>query len=244
MRYAKKWVICALIFIVGISLVSGVFNLKESFENDEPQIDYYVISMKGQDKRINNIQTQQKKINTVINVFDAIIGEDVDMDNVPDQIVAEEFKEDSKHRKREIGCFLSHYYILKLIESDGNPDGYTVIFEDDFNIIVDGFEEKLKSTLDSMSEHDFDILYIETLSNNMGDPLTDDVCHIDTTKDFYGTQAYIVNNASIDRLLDATWKIDMPIDIKYREAIKSKDLTAYTFCPFLTKSADLETTLY
>ena len=95
-----------------------------------------------------------------------------------------------------------------------------------------------------MSQHDFDILYIETLSNNMGEKLTDDVCKIDMTKYFYGTQAYIVKNSSIDRLLDATWTINMPIDHKYTTAIKSNKIKAYTFCPFLTKSVDLETTLY
>lgn len=243
MRYSKKWFICIIFFIIAVSLISVILDTKEMFENGT-YIDYYVISMKGQDKRIDNILTQQQKINATINVFDAIIGEDVDMNNVPNQIIAEDFKKNTKHRKREIGCFLSHYYILKLIESNGNPDGYTVIFEDDFNIVVDGFEEKLKSTLESMSQYEFDMLYIETISNNMGERLTDDVCKIDTTKDFYGTQAYIVKNSSIDRLLDATWTIDMAIDNKYTTAIKSNKIKAYTFCPFLTKSTDFKTTLY
>jgi GR25 family glycosyltransferase involved in LPS biosynthesis len=200
--------------------------------------------MKQKDQRMENIKTQQRKINATLNVFDAIIGEDIDMNDVPNQIIADDFKEDSKHRKRQIGCFLSHYYILKLIESNGNPDGYTVIFEDDFNIVVDGFEEKLKSTLESMSPHEFDMLYIETLSNNMGEPFVKNVCKIDMDADFYGTQAYIVKNASIDKLLDATWTIDMAIDNKYDLAIRSKKIKAYTFCQFLTKSDDLETTLY
>lgn len=243
MRCSKKWVICIISFIIAVSLISVILDLKEMFENGA-YIDYYVISMKGQNNRIENIKTQQRKLNVTINVFDAIIGEDVDMNNVPNQIVADNFKENSKHRKREIGCFLSHYYILKLIESNGNPDGYTVIFEDDFNIVVDKFEEYLKSTLESMSQYEFDMLYIDTLSNNMGDPLIKNVCKIDVTKDFYGTQAYIVKNSSINRLLDATWTIDMPIDRKYNEAISSKQINAYTFCPFLTRSVDLETTLY
>ena len=243
MRYSKKWFICIIFFIITVSLISVSLDTKEMFENGA-YIDYYVISMKGQDKRIDNILTQQRKLNATINVFDAIIGEDIDMNNVPSQIVAKEFIEDSKHRKREIGCFLSHYYILKLIKSNGNPNGYTVIFEDDFNIVVDEFEEKLKSTLETMSKYEFDMLYIETLSNNMGERLTDDVCKIDTTKEFYGTQAYIVKNASIDKLLDATWTIDMAIDNKYTTAIKSNKIKAYTFCPFLTKSTDFETTLH
>lgn len=244
MRYSKKMVICIMFFILSVSLISGILDdTKEMFENGS-SIDYYVISMKGQEKRKENILKQQQKMKATINVFDAIVGDDIDMNNVSNQIIEDNFKNDSKHRKREIGCFLSHYYILKLIQSNGKPDGYTVIFEDDFNIVVDNFEEELISALDSMSQHDFDILYIETLSNNMGDPLIKNVCKIDLNKSFYGTQAYIVKNSNIDRLLEATWTIDMPIDHKYASAIRSNKIKAYTFCPFLTKSVDFETTLH
>jgi GR25 family glycosyltransferase involved in LPS biosynthesis len=208
------------------------------------KIDYYVISLKGRDDRIQNIKNQQQKINTTINVFEAVNGDEIDMNNVSNQIVADSFKEDSKHRKREIGCFLSHYYILKLIESNNSSDGYTVIFEDDFDIIIDDFHKKIKNTLESMSQYEFDLLYIETLSNNIGEPLIKDVCNIDWNKDFYGTQAYIVKNSSIARLLEATWIVDRPIDHKYTNAIRTNKIKAYTFCQFLTKSIDSESTLF
>jgi hypothetical protein len=78
----------------------------------------------------------------------------------------------------------------------------------------------------------------------MGEPLIKDVCNIDYNKDFYGTQAYIVNNASINKLLDSTWIIDAPIDNKYDNAIRTNKIKAYTFCPFLTKSIDTKSTLY
>jgi hypothetical protein len=52
-----------------------------------------------------------------------------------------------------------------------------------------------------------------------------------------------VKNSSIDKLLESTWIIDAPIDIKYTNAIKANKIKAYTFCPHLTKSIDTETTL-
>ena len=243
MRHIKKLILIILFFVIIISLYFSFFNTTEMFEN-ELQIDYYVISLKGREDREQNIKNQQQKIKKHINVFEAINGNEIDMNNVSNQIVADTFKEDSKHRKREIGCFLSHYYILKLIKSNASPNGYTVIFEDDFDIIVEDFHEKLKNTLESMSQYEFDMLYIETLSNNMGEPLIKDVCNIDLNKDFYGTQAYIVKNSSIDKLLESTWIIDTPIDHKYTHAIRTNKIKAYTFCPFLTKSINTESTLF
>lgn len=232
-----------------ISLYQSVCNITEMFEGgefdeNEIKLDYYVISLKSREDRVQNIKNQQQKINTTINVFEAINGDEIDMNNVSNQIVADSFKENSKHRKREIGCFLSHYYILKTIQSNDSPSGYTVILEDDFDIIVDDFDKKIKNTLQSMSQYEFDMLYIDNISNNVGESLIKDVCNIDFNKYFYGMQAYIVKNASINKLLDSTWIIDEPIDHKYANAIKSNKIKAYTFCPFLTKSIDTESTLF
>jgi GR25 family glycosyltransferase involved in LPS biosynthesis len=242
---SNKWVIFIL-FAICIIVLYLVYSSTESIENMEDSIDmnYYVISMQSEE-RMQNIKNQQAKMSTKINVFDAINGDNVDLDNVPNQIIADEFKENSKHRKREIGCFLSHYGLLQKIQSDGNRDGYTVIFEDDFNIIIDNFEETVESTLKSMKNTtDFDIMYIETISNNIGENVRDDICKIDMDKDLYGTQAYIVKNSNIDKLLNVTWIVDMPIDWKYSTAVKSNKIVAYTFCPFLTRSTDLESTLF
>lgn len=56
----KKVVYLHHFFIIAVSLISVILDTKEMFENCA-YIDYYVISMKGQDKRIDNILTQQQK---------------------------------------------------------------------------------------------------------------------------------------------------------------------------------------
>ena len=208
-------------------------------------ITYYVISMMDNEDRIQNIKHQKQKIEADINIFEAVNGDNVDINNVEHQIVADEFKSDDKHRKREIGCYLSHYYILKLIEQSGNPDGYTVIFEDDVDIISNDFEPQLKKTLDAMSPHDFDILFIDSISNNNGGKsVVSGVCKLTLDKPMWGIQAYIVKNKNIDRLLSATWIIDDAVDKKYESAIRANKLTAYAFCPYLTKSIDTASTLW
>ena len=227
-------------------MLSMVINQRETFnaESDSIEITYYVISMVDNPDRIANIRTQRQKITADINIFEAINGENVDMDNIPNQTVAEDFKDDSKKRKREVGCFLSHYYVLKKIAKDLNPDGYTVIFEDDFDIIADDFESKLKDTIKSIADYDFDLIFIDAFSNNNeGESVVDGVCRLNKDKPIWGTQAYIVKNANIDRLLKETWVIDMPIDNKYEKAILANKLTAYAFCPYLTRSIETSSTI-
>jgi GR25 family glycosyltransferase involved in LPS biosynthesis len=239
-KYTLPLLGIALVCIV--TYVSLSQNIIELFESNIP-VEYYVISMKVPE-RLKSIEEQQRKMTSTLTIFDAVNGDHLDMNNVKDQLVADAFKADTKHRKREIGCFLSHYYIYKKIESKNQPDGYTVIMEDDVQIAVDDFENKIQTTLKTMEgTHDFDILYIENVSNNMGEKLLDNVCNMDKNKEMYGTQAYIVKNKNIGRILENTWLIDMPIDWKFITAIKSDKLRAYTFCPFLTKQAGFGTTI-
>jgi GR25 family glycosyltransferase involved in LPS biosynthesis len=88
------------------------------------------------------------------------------------------------------------------------------------------------------------MLYIERISGETSEEqVVDGVCKINMEKDMWGTQGYIVKNKNIHRMLENTWTIDMPIDWKYITAIKSNKLIAYTFCPFLSKSDNHESTI-
>ena len=247
MKRGKLWTICVIVLLIAVCVISVALDWKDNMTSNIDSIDvkYYVISMIDNEDRIQNIKNQKQKITSEINIFEAVNGDNVDMNNVEHQIVADEFKSDDKHRKREIGCYLSHYYILKLIEQSGNPDGYTVIFEDDFDIISNDFESKLKTILENMATHEFDILYIDMFSkNNDGGSVVAGVCKLNPENNMYGTQSYIVKNRNVDLLLSATWAIDNPIDNKYESAIRSQKLTAYSLCPFLTASIDTPGTLW
>ena len=232
-----------LVIVIIISLTFSIFiNEIEGFDRDVDRIDYYVISMKVPE-RITNMEDQQKKMTSTLNIFDAVNGDTLDIHNIDGIMVTDEFKSEDRHRKREIGCYLSHYGVLRTIKESGDPNGYTVIFEDDFQIIVDNFEDQIKKTLYDMKDHDFDLLYVDNLSNNKGEPFIENVCKMDHAKDMWGTQSYIVKNKNIGKLLEQCSKIDMPIDWKYITGIKSGKLNAYTFCPYLTSSRGFESTM-
>ena len=227
-----------------ISLYFSFFNTTEMFGGfNENGINCYVISMRDE-KRLENIKNNQAKLKFKINVFDAVNGSEINLNDVTDPIIEDGYKpsDDNKIRKREIGCYLSHYNIYKKIESE-TQTGYTIIFEDDFLINVDDFEEQIVNSLKDLETHDFDIIYIFNHSKNIGEPVNQNICKIDKNKNLWGTCAYIVNNKNINKILNETKILNAQIDYRLQESIKHDKLTAFTFCPFLSGTSDIESTI-
>jgi GR25 family glycosyltransferase involved in LPS biosynthesis len=195
------------------------------------------------EERLKNIDAQRKKMNSELHIFDAVNGDHLDMNHIENQVVADSYKQDSKKRKREVGCFLSHYYLYKKIEKDGPEDGYTVILEDDFDIVCDDIDSSIQQVLEEMKDQDFDFLYLCNIANNIGTPITKNVCNMDKSKALYGTQAYIVKNRNIHRILKETNIVDRPIDHKIFDAYQSGKLNVYTVCTFLTHENGMSTTI-
>jgi len=244
MRNIKKWILVILVFIIMISLYQSFFNTTEMFGGfDENEINCYVITM-GDEKRLENIKNNQAKLNFTINIFDAVNGSEINLNDVTDPIIDDGYKpsDDNKIRKREIGCYLSHYNIYKKIESD-TQTGYTIIFEDDFLINDDKFEEQIVNSLKDLETHDFDILYIYNHTDNIGEPVKHNICKTDKNKVLWGTSAYIVKNKNINNILNETKILNMPIDWRLQESIKEDKLTAFTFCPFLSTTSGIESTI-
>jgi GR25 family glycosyltransferase involved in LPS biosynthesis len=115
----------------------------ETFEEkDNSDMKMYVISLK-QPKRIENIETQEKKLGKNITIIDAVKGDILDIDELIDKgLISEKSykKSNIEYKKREIGCYMSHLKIYNLIKSS-EPDNYSIIFEDDFNLENDNFLE-------------------------------------------------------------------------------------------------------
>lgn len=250
----KSWIKYIAIGIL-IAIISFVifFNVRREYfgeddVNDIP-IEYHVISMKVQE-RMKNIEENRMRMREKVklNIFDAVNGDNVDFDNLPyGQTLDNGFRNNSKERKREIGCYLSHYGVYKMIETNGNKNGYTVVLEDDVKITSEDIDSIIRNTLLKMKEEsmDFDILYIEQVSNNMGEKVLPNVCKFDKTKEIYGMQSYLVKNANVGRIIENTKTIDTPIDHKIFDAYREGKLNLYTFCPFLTtESTGFETTIH
>lgn len=239
-----KWIICTILFIIILSAIYVVIKNKEFFSVfDENRINCYVITMRNQD-RIKNIEENQSKLNFNINIVDAINGNKIDINNIKDPTIDKQYIIDSnKIRKSEIGCYLSHYNLYKKIETEKDKYDYTIIFEDDFLIESNDFEQQVLNTLQNMRSHDFDILYLYNTSDNMGDSFIENVCEIDKSKQLWGTMAYIVKNVNIHRIITETKYVDSPIDYQIWKSHQNDKLKIYTFCPFIAKTNDSPSTI-
>ena len=149
---------------------------KETFITNK--FDIYVISLKNKD-RLKNIKEQENKLGVSVEIFDAVKVDDLNLDEFVNNgmlLSKNYFNEKVKQKKREVGCYLSHYYIYKKIKSN---DKYTIIFEDDFVIKVDDFIDKVNIAINKINEKniDFDILFLGNHSHNEnhGTPVIDDI---------------------------------------------------------------------
>lgn len=236
----KNYLFFFLLFVLfGIVFLYSWLYAKEGFSNEET-IDYYVITMKTPD-RMKNIETQQELVEppVVFQLFDAVKGDELNLDDYDN--ISPGHKLNTKIRKREIALSMTNVQIYKKIQKEGKK-GYTVILEDDFALIPDfyDFEKKIKEVIPTQ---DFDILYLENVSNNQGEPISSSVCEIDTDKKFYGTLGYVIKNQNVDNVLRETEYIKAAIDNQLQEAIYENKLKGFTCCPFIIKQSGASSTI-
>lgn len=247
-KKSKFWL---LVLLLCISVIIGLFfgtsihhytfemhkGIKEFFTNDSetPKVDMYVISLRRED-RLRNIEKQQSKMKQEIVIFDAVKGDKLNVDEL-----IEEGKVSPKasflgnpYHKREIGCYLSHYKIYEKIKQDNHP-GYTVIFEDDFDIRTENLLDDIFQAIDKLHSKgiDFDIILLGNLRENHGEQIIDNLYHVDIEERLWGTHAYVINNKNIDKIIEVTKHIDCAIDNKFEMYSKNNTLSMPIFYPSL-----------
>lgn len=199
------------ILLIIIVIIFGFLKLiiNEKFE-DNNLLNIYVITL-GKQERIENIKNQQQKINKKIEIFNAVNGSNLDINNLKNNILANDNKLSLNHNNKmgEIGCYLSHLNIYKKIKED-NKKGYTLIFEDDFSINSDNLSDELKKALDTLNNKniDFDYLFLGNLKDNHGENIADNLYYLDKNINLWGTHAYIINNKNIDKIIDNITSIE------------------------------------
>lgn len=223
------WIIVLIIFI----FIFHFYPISvESFENVN-NIDFYVISLKHKD-RLENIKNQQKKINKEIILFDAVKGDKIDIDNmISNGFISNDWvKNATPIRKREIACYLSHLNLYKQIQQIGHY-GYTIIFEDDFDIMRENFLEYINETIEKINSKniDFDMLYFGNTHSNHGKHIVDDIYYMNTMDTLYGMHAYLINNKKIKNIIDMVNIVDTPIDVKIEDLGKLNKLTILVVYP-------------
>lgn len=185
-------------------------------------MDYYVITMTSNKERINNVNLLQEKLKKEIVIFDAIDGNKV---NIKDYEVKINYP---FKFKGQIGCYLSHYFLYKHLCVNSTSD-YTVIFEDDAEILVDNLNENIQKLVNT----DFDIIFLGyNLYKNNTEPFTlqeNGLFTLNTVKKIWGTHGYIINNKSLDKFLNLLKVAENEIDLQLYKLIKKGLIKGY-FC--------------
>jgi GR25 family glycosyltransferase involved in LPS biosynthesis/predicted NAD-dependent protein-ADP-ribosyltransferase YbiA (DUF1768 family) len=209
-------------------------------------ITYYVIHMANDNARVENINENQTKLKRPIQNFDAVVGKNVnlfDLSNFDENLVDNFTTDERKSRYKsvgEVGCYLSHFALIKSIAESGDKVGFTVVFEDDFTILIDNLEKKIQDSITSIVKinPNFDMLYLGNLrrqygqgQTNYGDVLVNDIFYPDLTKPIWGTHAYLFSNASAKKIYERLLNMNLAIDNKYTELVQEGELTVFLLNP-------------
>lgn len=209
-------------------------------------ITYYVIHMAKDDVRVDNIRENQDKLKHPIQNFDAVVGKNVnlqDLSNFDDKLVDNFTTDVRKSRYKsigEVGCYLSHFMLIKNIAESGDKVGFSVVFEDDFTILSDDLEQKIQDSIASIvkSYPDFDMLYLGNLrrqhgqgSTNYSENLVNDIFYPDMTKPIWGTHAYLISNANARKIYNKLLNMNLAIDNKYSELVQNRELNVFLLTP-------------
>ena len=206
---------------------------------DNIKLNAFVIHLKGQNERRANIEEERKKLGNIpLQIFDAVVGADLDIDKI---VKEHDYKTDFKIRTTgEIGCFLSHKNLLEKIKNTENiekSNGYSIIFEDDFKINSNNLEEDINKIINNLkNKHlDFDMIYLGNsykIKNN-GENIIDNIYKVDKNNKLYGLFGLLINNSKIDKILSCIQRISKPIDVIYMEAIFDNKISTYVIYPCL-----------
>ena len=188
-------------------------------------IDFKCISLKKRNDRRDWINSHLPMFNIKYEFFDAITDNNEYNVNFP-----------KEYNKGQIGCFLSHYKLLKT----HNSNKILGIFEDDVEL-CDDFLDRFKYIEDNFNL-DWDIFFLSSyyhlndhkdVWNKSGDFELTDTKYIHRVYGAFTTHSYLVNPKSIDKILkliDENITDTYAIDHLYCAKIESK-LNCYSFTP-------------
>jgi GR25 family glycosyltransferase involved in LPS biosynthesis len=212
------------------------YDLRSTFLSEfasSVNIQYYVIHDPSNQERNENIQRQETKLGKPIHRFDAIMGKDLDLDHLSvfDPRLQNKY---NNRNKNEYGCYLSHFMLITTLSKQSSTldHGYTVIFEDDFQIMTDDLESKIQHAW-SIIDTPVDMLFLGHLDHYIGPPYKENLFEVDlqNTQDFSGTHGYVLRNQSIPHILECLYVIDNPIDYKFGQLFHDGQLHALLMNP-------------
>jgi len=240
------YIILLIILLIIYTLDKMYIETYNYIELNDKIIDYYVITMRNT-ARLENIINQENKINKnadkkiKINLVDAVVGKNLDINKlIEENVVSLEFGNEDVLRKNEIGCYMSHLKIYNIIHEQNISD-YTIIFEDDFDIVSENFINDLDSVIKIINDKDFDMLFLGTnpenylpdIEKNRGELIENNVYNFNSSQYFYGSHAILINNKNISKIIKNLELIDNQIDVKIQSLAMDKKLNIFTLYPII-----------
>jgi glycosyl transferase family 25 len=198
-------------------------------------IDYHVIHLRNSqysEIKYENILKNEALLKQKIKIYDAIVGKNALSGKK--QLTSEykdiNFKFKFQH-VGEVGCYLSHLLLIKsLIDSSSK---YSVIFEDDFEILDDNLHDSVSDIVKKVDDIDFDIIYLGNLNDNHDKQIVDNIYTINTKELFWGTHAYILNVSKAEKIYKSLLHFNAAIDNKFKKNITDRTMKAYVIYPIL-----------
>ena len=198
---------------------------------------YHIIHCKNhldertKQQRLQNIQKIHDRIfgDPVIKIFDAVDGNafSPDIQRVVQSYDPQLYVSFDNHMTNcEIGCYLSHYLLVKGI----TESGFSVILEDDAQILSEDLHSEI---LEIARETEFDIIFLGNLNAHKGKHYRYNIYFLDETP-CWGTHALLINNKNAGKICEQLKHINIPIDNKYTDLIRSGKLTGFVIHPVLS----------
>ena len=225
---AMRKIILGLLIIIVVALC---IQNTEGFQTIEFISDGWYINLDRSTDRMKKIQAELYKLSPlIITRWPGVDGgkltdndyERLDIPHWSRPAFAAEAKQ--KARKGEIGCYLSHYNLLRHLNTlNTNPQMGHLILEDDITISDDCVKSWNKSV--AAIPQDWDMIFLGLL--NFGNNKIINVSNgIGTPSLISGTHAYVVKHASLPKIIDILKGMNEPIDEVYGRNMKKMKVYA------------------
>jgi GR25 family glycosyltransferase involved in LPS biosynthesis len=207
--------ITIILIILIILLILLFYNKKQIKHKNLPEnLHIFLVSLPKDRKRRNQLDFIPDKIV-------GINGANLDIEQMKKNNI---INENTNLKKGEIGCYLSHLFLIKDIYKNKNLyNNNILIIEDDAKISNNKIYD-IVNTINNVN-HNFDIIflgynYFENKENETTDKNTINISKV------HGTHSYIINPRNItEEKISKLDKIDIPIDIKLCEVFDSYIIT-------------------
>jgi GR25 family glycosyltransferase involved in LPS biosynthesis len=199
-------------------------------------IKLYVIHLERSIDRIPNIETQQSKTSFNIQYFNAVDANELDKEKlIEDGIVDRDYGAYSG--TGHYACFLSHQKLIKEIADKDDVSKYTIIFEDDFDIISDNFDNAIINIINDLEsiDYEFDMVFLGNFNieeEKIDKKIINNIYTINHESNIT-TEAYIINNKSAKKLYELLDHINLPLDYTLKSLRDHNEVKALIVNPYL-----------